>query len=376
MKKVLLVSSEYAGHGHKSVHTALLQGFKRLCGDAVECRAINGFALGAADLVAMERLYNVCVQYFPGLWNQIFSLSFAGKDFINAKVFRSVKRKFLKAIESFKPDLIVNLHPLFSGSLLDILERKNIGTRFYIVITDLVSIADLWFDNRADKIFSPSREVAEYMAQNGVDESKIVTAGLPVREGFESGIESKDDIEKNTNTADKPRILVLNNSEKSKRLIRIARGLSERLDCEVTLVCGRNKGTYEAVSKFFEGRDCKPRIIGYTKELNKLFLESDILVTRAGPTAIMEAVNCLLPIVSMGALPGQEEGNPAYLEKHGLGYKASSTDDIFSKAELLLQNNGEKLVEMRKRQFDYCGRNARERIVSHIAGDLLGESGG
>ena len=36
MKKILIISSEYTGHGHKSVHTALLQGFEKLYKDNLE----------------------------------------------------------------------------------------------------------------------------------------------------------------------------------------------------------------------------------------------------------------------------------------------------------------------------------------------------
>ena len=50
MKKILIISSEYTGHGHKSVHTALIQGFERLYKDRVEIKVINGFTLGGPDL--------------------------------------------------------------------------------------------------------------------------------------------------------------------------------------------------------------------------------------------------------------------------------------------------------------------------------------
>nr|WP_241210714.1 hypothetical protein [Brachyspira hampsonii] len=36
-----------------------------------------------------------------------------------------VKRKFLKLINEYKPDIIVNVHPMFSGSLLNILKKKK-----------------------------------------------------------------------------------------------------------------------------------------------------------------------------------------------------------------------------------------------------------
>ena len=74
----------------------------------------------------------------------------------------------------------------------------------------------------------------------------------------------------------------------------------------------------------------------------------------------------------MGALPGQEEGTPMYLEKNGMGYSTSSTDDIFNKIDLLIANNREGLVKMREAQFNYYGRNVTDKIVKYIADDILG----
>ena len=69
MKKILIISSEYTGHGHKSVHTALIQGFEKLYKDKIECKVVNGFTFGGAEFIAAERLYNTCVKYFPNLWS-------------------------------------------------------------------------------------------------------------------------------------------------------------------------------------------------------------------------------------------------------------------------------------------------------------------
>lgn len=371
MKKILIISSEYTGHGHKSVHTALIQGFEKLYKDKIECKVINGFTLGGAEFLAAERLYNTCVKYFPKLWSRIFRFSFNNKNFLNKNNSFSIKRRFLKLIKEYNPNIIINVHPVFSGSLLNIIEKNKLNIKFFIVITDLITITKIWFDNRADKIISPSKEASEYMIKNGIDKDKIATFGLPVREGFKSNIESKDEIRENTNINEKLKILILNNSEKNKRLIYIIKKLYEKFDCEVTLVCGRNKNTFDKLNEFFSSRSFSPTIIGYTQELPKLFSENDILITRAGPTAIIEAVNCLIPVISMGALPGQEEENPIYLRRNGLGYDAYSTDDIFNKIYLLLENNRENLIKIRENQFDYYGRDVREKIVRYIAENIL-----
>lgn len=371
MKKILIISSEYTGHGHKSVHTALQQGFQKLYNDKIECKVVNGFKFGGPDLMASERLYNTCVKYFPDIWNRLFRFSFKNKNLLNRKNSISIKRRFIKLLKNYNPDIIVNVHPMFSGSLLNIIESMKLDIKFFILITDLITISKMWFDNRAYKIISPSLEATEYMIKNGIDSKKIVTFGLPVREGFNSPISNLEDIREKTNTKDKLNILILNNSERTKRLIYIIKNLYSRFDCNVTVVCGRNKKTFEKLTSFFEPRTYSPNIIGYTTELPTLFHTNDILITRSGPTAIIEGVNCLIPIVSMGALPGQEEENPIFLNRNGLGYDTSSTDDIFDKISLLIENDRENLIKMREAQFNYNGRDVREKIIHYIADEIL-----
>ena len=150
------------------------------------------------------------------------------------------------------------------------------------------------------------------------------------------------------------------------------RNLHEKYDCDVTVVCGRNKNNYKKLKYRLRNYQREVNVIGYTKELFKLFYDNDILITRCGSLSIVEAINCIIPIISMGALPGQEEGTPMYLEENGLGYSTSSTDDIFNKIDLLIANNREGLVKMREAQFNYYGRNVTDKIVKYIADDLLG----
>ena len=66
-----------------------------------------------------------------------------------------------------------------------------------------------------------------------------------------------------------------------------------------------------------------------------------------------------------------EYDNFVIADNNGLGYDTSSTDDIFNKIDLLVANNRENLVKMREKQFDYYGRDVREKIVKYIADSIL-----
>ena len=44
-----------------------------------------------------------------------------------------------------------------------IIEKKKLNIKLFIIITDLITITKIWFDNRADRIISPSKEATEYI---------------------------------------------------------------------------------------------------------------------------------------------------------------------------------------------------------------------
>jgi len=80
----------------------------------------------------------------------------------------------------------------------------------------------------------------------------------------------------------------------------------------------------------------------------------------------MEAVMCNLPFVVTGALPGQEEGNPAFAGKYGLGVVCLKTGDIKQVACDLLDNNAAMLYRIKKSQIAYRNPQSAQNIVDFI----------
>ena len=86
-------------------------------------------------------------------------------------------------------------------------------------------------------------------------------------------------------------------------MIEIGRG-------HLIVVCGRNK----AVRDKLEGHgwpipDFKPTILGFVDNIDEYMTAADIIVTKAGPGTIAEAMIKGLPVLLTSFLPGQEEGN-------------------------------------------------------------------
>jgi UDP-N-acetylglucosamine:LPS N-acetylglucosamine transferase len=55
---------------------------------------------------------------------------------------------------------------------------------------------------------------------------------------------------------------------------------------------------------------------------------SSVVVTKAGPSTIMESLQLLCPVIITQAVGLQEQGNIEFVAKHDLGFYCPSTHDV------------------------------------------------
>ena len=60
-------------------------------------------------------------------------------------------------------------------------------------------------------------------------------------------------------------------------------------------------------------------LYGFTRDMPEFMRASDVIVTKAGPGTIAEALNASLPIILYSKVPGQEDGNVTLVEAEGAG---------------------------------------------------------
>ena len=147
----------------------------------------------------------------------------------------------------------------------------------------------------------------------------------------------------------------------------IAENLLDHFDCRVKIVAGRNAKLKTKLEQSLKSKyGDKVEIYGFTKNIQDLMLASDIAITRGSPNVMFEAIASNTPIIITGALPGQEQDNPAFAEKSNLGVVCKNTNEIQDTLTKLLQNNGEKLNHIIDSQREYINAHAAEDILQFI----------
>jgi 1,2-diacylglycerol 3-beta-galactosyltransferase len=164
-------------------------------------------------------------------------------------------------------------------------------------------------------------------------------------------------------------VLLIGGGEGMGPLEKTAVAIAEaNLPITLVVVAGRNVELKERL----ETRQwpMKTLIYGFVNEMPDFMRAADILVTKAGPSTITEALNAGLPLILYSRLPGQEDGNVDYVLSEGVGLWAPKTSYIVSALHAWITHP--KQLEL---AAEACREAARPQAAREIARLLANQLG-
>lgn len=244
-------------------------------------------------------------------------------------IVRSRVSSFFRTVQ---PDLVVSVHPLLNRIGFDCLRGAGLFVPFVTVVTDLCTLHPTWVDPRVTRCIVPTECARACAIRFGMALRKIEVYGQPVsikfahlREGWlgdklarrqQLGLEIR-----------RPTVLLTSGGEGDDRLLAVARQIAQRVPrVQLLIVTGRNRILYRELEAMTWA--VPVRIYGFVENMHELMHAADLIVTRAGPSTISEALVAGLPIILSGFIPGQETGNVSFVERHGAGVFARSPAHI------------------------------------------------
>jgi UDP-N-acetylglucosamine:LPS N-acetylglucosamine transferase len=114
------------------------------------------------------------------------------------------------------------------------------------------------------------------------------------------------------------------------------------------------------------------RVEGFARNMHEWMRSADLLVTRASPTVISEAMVVGLPMVLSGAFPGHERPNVDYVTRAGAGLWAPKPGQAAAAVCKLLTSGNPDLTQMAARARSL----ARPDAARHVADILWSIAGG
>jgi len=271
-----------------------------------------------------------------------------------------------KMLREHPGDIYVSVHPLINIPFLRAMRRREITTPYFIVVTDLVSTHTAWFAKEADLISIPTEQARKPALYAGIDPEKMKVIGLPVADRFCKPPGDKIVLRKKLGwSLEKTIVLLVGGGEGMGPLGTVSKEINRaKLDVGLVVITGRNRKLKEELEAM--DWNIPTHIYGFVTNMPDLMRAADILVTKAGPGTISEALIAHLPIILYHRIPGQEEGNVSYVIDEGAGIWAPDIEDIINTLEDWLKNPEKRMlaVENAKR---LARPDASRQIVRTIA---------
>jgi 1,2-diacylglycerol 3-beta-galactosyltransferase len=358
---ILFLFSDTGG-GHRSATEAIIEALRLEYGDAYSTEMVDIFKEYAPPpLNQLPALYPQMVRV-PQVWGLGYKLSNGDRrsKLMMASAWPYIRRSLRQLIAQHPSDLIVSVHPLANTPVLRALGVNR--PPFITVVTDLVTTHALWYHRQTDLCVVPTEEAKLRAEKFGLRTDQVQVVGLPVADRFCQPPGDRSLLRARFGwPQDRPLILLVGGGEGMGPLDRTARMIADTCySASLVVIAGRNHALKERLEA--HNWPIPTFIYGFVREMPDFMRAADILVSKAGPGTISEALIAGLPMVLYSRLPGQEDGNVSYVVSQGAGVWAPDSAELLDTLKHWLQH-----PEERQKAVQACQRLARPHAARQIA---------
>ncbi len=326
---ILFLFSDTGG-GHRSATEAIIEAIRLEFDDRIGTKMVDIFYdIAPRPLNHLPKWYPYMVR-FPEVWGISYRISDGTRRsrVIVESAYPYVRRSLHKVIKNNPADMIVSLHPLANDPFLHALGEKH--PPFITVVTDLVTGHTLWYHKNVDLCVVPTEAACQRALLAGLKPQQVKVIGLPVADRFCQPIGDKYTLRQALGwPQDHLVVLLVGGGEGMGPIEKTATAVAEaNLPITLVIITGRNADLKERLDAY--PWPMPTFVYGFVHNMPDFMQASDILVTKAGPGTITEAVNAGLPMILYSRLPGQEEGNVDYVISEGVGVWAPKPSYIVS----------------------------------------------
>ncbi|MCP5558028.1 MAG: hypothetical protein H7A55_09780 [Verrucomicrobiaceae bacterium] len=285
---------------------------------------------------ALKSAYQVAITHVPSAWRAVYRLlenpKLAGDNWLQAPL----KQALVNGLEQHRPRLIISTYPFYSH-LLKALPDKSLVPPLVTVVTDSTSVHPIWTSAPSDLYCVSDVETEQVLQQQGVAAEQIRVTGFPVDLAFAAPLPD------HAKAAPGQRILYLP-STPARTVAATLEALRPLLNegVRLTIPAGRQwKRLYHTLRRFDDTlRPGQMTIIGWTQDMPHLLRSHDVIICKAGGAILHEVLAARTPAVIDYVVPGQEEGNAAYLVSRDCGVRTQTPQETGSEVRRLLADGG------------------------------------
>lgn len=328
-KRILILFSDTGG-GHRSAAEAIDEALGLSFPERYDVSLVDVFQEYAPRPMArLAAAYPEMTRY-PRAWGLGYRISNGHRRarVLTAAAWPYVRTAVRRLVRERPADLIVSVHPLFIAPVIKALTEDR--PPFLTVVTDLMTTHALWYHRQVDLCLVPTEGAGQRALKCGLRPDQVRVVGLPVARRFCLPRRDPTPLRQSLGwPTDRPMVMVVGGGEGMGPVLETAQAIAERgrvrdVAFGLAVVAGRNQRLRQRLETAVW--PVPTFIYGFESRMPEMMQAATLLVTKAGPMTVGEALNAGLPMVLYTRLPGQEDGNVQYAVQQGVGVWAPGPD--------------------------------------------------
>lgn len=240
-------------------------------------------------------------------------------------------RHVAAALKQTQPDLVMTTYPFLTCEVIQAMRRLGLRLPFAMLLADPNGVHESWLtEHNASAIFAPTRETYTQALNAGFSPEQVKLTGWPVRAQFYRTSAQQPDKTNQTHLETRQEILIRlgldpgcftiflqGGGEGAARISKTVANILAQRSIQVILAAGTN----ESLLKRF--RDMPGvAVLPFTREIAPYMGAADVIMGKAGPNMLFEAVTLGKPFIATAYIPGQEQANLEFIRRYRLGWVA------------------------------------------------------
>ena len=346
-KRILILTAD-AGFGHRSAANALAEALQEMHGDDCTYEIVN-----VLDDERAPRLLHDSQSDYDRIARDIPEVYKFGYDATDANAAASLMERGLQAmlydamrsvLRDKQPDVIISTYPLYQAPLGAVFALTKKFIPLVTVVTDLVTVHQIWFSPYPDLTVVPTEAVRDLAINAKVPAEQIEVIGIPVHPALSQETRNKAAIRTELGWDPNLTTILIVGSKRGSLYVDVAHVLNHSgLPVQLIVITGGDEERYAELQKTEWHRPA--HVYNFVKNMPAMMRAADSIVCKAGGLTVTESLACGLPLMLTDVIPGQETGNAEYVVNGGAGEMIDAPLQALETACHWLLNDGALLKE-------------------------------
>ena len=361
------------GGGHAAAASAISEQIRSRSPESVVI-PLDGVPAGSVvQRVFVESGYRLTGIQLPIFWAGLYEIS-------KLRIFQDIyaplmgafsTRHIARAIMVNDITDVVVFHYLLARQLRAAVRSLGKTVRVTVIVTDPFSAHPIWFyKHRFPTIVFSDRARASAIAPGLLPAGKVAVFPPILRPQFDT-TPSPTRLERVRKefglSIERPMLLIAAGGDGLPGGSKTLRAISaSRIDADIVVVCGRDQLFLRSALRVAKRHTSGLVVVrGYVETIRELMCLASIIVTKAGPAMVMEALLLGRPLIISRYAYGQERGNVDFVVRNRLGFYEDNPRRIAHLVGKLLADTGLR-NDIQKRIATFELRNGTDAIVDWL----------